>query len=68
MWTSSTATLSVWGLNQTPDINGGTSISTQARKILRRTVSFIVGAPNPWNFNASEITGGAAATAVWFKV
>lgn len=68
VWTSSTATLSTWGLNTTPDINGGAAPSTLARKILRRTVSFAGGAPDPWVWNSSEITGGASATAIWLKV
>ena len=42
---SATAALSAWPLQSTPDLNGGTTMVTTARKILRRTVTFATAAP-----------------------
>lgn len=64
---SSTATLSSWALQATPDINGGTAPVTTARKILRRTLSFASAAPSGWGFTSSEISP-AAATAIWLRL
>lgn len=64
---SSTATLSSWAVAATPDINGGTAISTSARKILRRTLTFATAATDPWGFVSSEISS-AAATAIWMRI
>lgn len=63
---SSTATLSAWASTATPDINGGTAISTSARKTLRRTLAFATAAPRPWGFVSSEINPGPA-TAIWLR-
>lgn len=64
---SSTAALSTWGLQATPDINGGSSMVTTARKTLRRTVTFANAAPATWIFVSSEINA-AAATAIWLRM
>lgn len=63
---SSSAIVSAWAGTSTPDINGGTAISTSARKTLRRTLAFATAAPNPWGFVSSEIANGPA-TAIWMK-
>lgn len=63
---SSTATLSVWATTSTPDINGGTAISTSARKTLRRTLAFGTAAPGTWGHVSSEINPGPA-TAIWMR-
>lgn len=64
---SSTATLSTWAPNATPDINGGTTAGTAKRSKLQRTLAFATAAPDPWGFLSSEITS-AAPTAVWLKM
>lgn len=64
---SSTATLSAWAATATPDINGGTAISTSARKVLRRTLTFATAAPSSWGFLSSEINPGPA-TAIWMRM
>ena len=64
---SSTASLSAWALQATPDINGGTTMTTNARKILRRTVTFTTGAPAIWGFANAEINA-AVASAVWLRM
>ncbi len=64
---SSTAALSAWALQATPDINGGTTMVTTARKTLRRTVTFASAAPATWNFVSSEINA-AGATAIWLRM
>lgn len=64
---SSTAALSAWALQATPDINGGATMVTTARKTLRRTVTFATAAPATWNFVASEITA-SVATAIWLRM
>lgn len=63
---SSTATLSAWNTQCTPDINGGSTMQTTARKVLRRAVTFASAAPASWGFLASEITS-AVATAIWLR-
>lgn len=68
LWHSSTATVSTWGQNAVPDINGGTSITSLSRKVFRRSVSFASSAPDPWGYSGSEIFSGTAPSAVWFKV
>lgn len=64
---SSTAALSAWALQATPDINGGTTMVTTARKTLRRTVTFANAAPSSWSFTSSEINA-AVATAIWLRL
>lgn len=64
---SATAAVSSWSLQATPDINGGTSIMTSARKTIRRTVTFASAAPSPWSFVSSEIIS-AAAPAIWLRM
>lgn len=64
---SSTAALSTWALQATPDINGGTAMVTTARKILRRTVTFATAAPASWGFASAEINA-AAASAIWLRM
>ncbi len=64
---SSTATVSVWAGTATPDINGGTSIATTARKVLRRTLAYATAAPASWGFTSAEINA-AVATAVWLRI
>ncbi|NEY92116.1 DUF2793 domain-containing protein [Tabrizicola oligotrophica] len=64
---SSTAVLSAWALQATPDINGGTTMVTTARKTLRRTVTFATAAPASWGFVNSEINA-AVATAIWLRM
>lgn len=64
---SSTASLSAWALQATPDINGGTTMLTTARKTLRRTVTFTAAAPPIWGFTASEINA-AVATSIWLRM
>jgi Protein of unknown function (DUF2793) len=63
---SSTATLSAWNTQCTPDINGGSTMATTARKVLRRTATFASAAPTNWGFLASEIAS-AVATAIWLR-
>jgi hypothetical protein len=63
---SANATLSAWPAAATPDINGG-AITTNARKLLRRTVAFATPAPTAWGFTSAEITG-STATAIWLRV
>jgi hypothetical protein len=62
---SATATLSSWAALATPDINGGTIVTT-ARKVLRRTLTYATAAPTSWGFLSSEINAGPA-TAVWLR-
>lgn len=63
---SSTATLSVWQANATPDINGG-NVTTSSRKTMRRTLSFATAAPTNWGFFSGEINA-ALATAIWLRM
>jgi len=63
---SSNAGLSAWALQATPDINGGTTMATTARKTLRRTRSFATAAPANWGFSSAEINA-AVATAIWLR-
>ena len=64
---SLTAALSAWALQATPDISGGTTMVTTARKTLRRTLAFASAAPATWNFVSSEINA-AGATAIWLRM
>ncbi|TXH99335.1 MAG: DUF2793 domain-containing protein [Pseudorhodobacter sp.] len=64
---SSTAALSAWALQSTPDLNGGTTMVTTARKTLRRTVTFTTAAPSSWGYVASEINA-AAASSIWLRM
>ncbi|MDZ4095951.1 MAG: hypothetical protein U1D35_13715, partial [Paracoccaceae bacterium] len=63
---SATATLSSWATTATPDINGGSPVTT-LRKTLRRTVTYATPAPANFGFVATEI-GSAAATAIWLRI
>jgi hypothetical protein len=63
---SSTAALSAWATSATPDINGGTTFTTTARKVLRRTLTFATAAPASWGFLSSEINAGSA-TSIWLR-
>lgn len=64
---SSTASLSCWATQATPDLNGGTTMVTTARKILRRTLTFTTAAPASWGFTSAEINA-AVAPAVWLRM
>lgn len=64
---SSTATLSTWPATATPDVNGGATPATTARKVLRRTLPWGSAAPTPWGFASSEINP-AAATSIWLRM
>lgn len=64
---SANAALSAWALQATPDINGGTTMVTSARKTLRRSETFGNAAPATWNFVATEITA-AVGTAIWLRM
>ena len=64
---NSTATLSVWALTATPDINGGNAITTLARKVLRRTLTYATAAPASWGYLSSE-TSNTNGTAIWLRV
>ncbi len=63
---NSTATLSTWPLNATPDINGGAPTTT-ARKVVRRTLTYATAATSTWGWASSEINNNMA-TAIWLKV
>lgn len=63
---SSTATLSAWAMTATPDINGGSPVTT-IRKTLRRTLAYATPAPATWGWNSAEIFT-ALGTAIWLKV
>ena len=65
--TSSTAVVSAWPPSGTPDLNGGTSPLTAARKLLRRTVAWTAPAPATWGYSAAEL-GSAAPPAIWLRV
>ncbi len=62
---SSTATLSVWAATATPDLNGGSPVTT-ARKVLRRTMAYATAAPASWGYLASETNAGPG-TAIWLR-
>ena len=62
---SSTATLSAWASAATPDLNGGTPV-TSARKVLRRTLAYATPAPASWGYLASETSAGPG-TAIWLR-
>lgn len=66
---SSTATISTWATNATPDING-TAASTTIKKVMRRTLAFATAAPSTWGYTSTETTAGAgvAAAAIWLRV
>lgn len=64
---SGNPTLSAWISQATPDINGGTTMSTANRKILRRTVTFADPAPANWTWDSAEISTGTP-TAVWLRL
>ena len=60
---SSTAILSAWASTATPDLNGGTPVTT-ARKVLRRTLAYATAAPATWGYLATETNAGPG-TAIW---
>ncbi len=62
---SSTATLTAYAVSATPDLTTA-DLTTQTRKLLRRTVTFATAAPDPWGFVNTE-TANAVASAVWFR-
>jgi Protein of unknown function (DUF2793) len=62
---SSTATLSAWASTATPDLNGGSPVTT-ARKVLRRTLAYATAAPASWGYLASETNAGPG-TAIWLR-
>ncbi len=62
---SSTAILSAWASTATPDLNGGTPVTT-ARKVLRRTLAYATAAPGTWGYLASETNAGPAS-AIWLR-
>lgn len=64
---SANPNLSAWNLAGTPDINGGTTPATGARKVLRRSLAWSEPTPTDWGFVSSEITQ-APATAIWLRM
>ena len=62
---SSTAILSAWASTATPDLNGGTPVTT-ARKVLRRTLAYATAAPGSWGYLSSESNAGPG-TAIWLR-
>jgi Protein of unknown function (DUF2793) len=62
---SSTAILSAWASTATPDLNGGTPVTT-ARKVLRRTLTYATAAPGTWGYLSSETNAGPGA-AIWLR-
>ncbi len=62
---SSTAILSAWASTATPDLNGGTPVTT-ARKVLRRTLAYATAAPGSWGYLSSETNAGPG-TAIWMR-
>ncbi|WP_413874577.1 DUF2793 domain-containing protein [Albidovulum sp.] len=62
---SSTPTLSAWASTATPDLNGGSPVTT-ARKVLRRTLAYATAAPVSWSYLASETNAGPG-TAIWMR-
>lgn len=62
---SATATLTAYAVSATPDLTTA-DLTTQTRKLLRRTVAFGTAAPDPWGFVNTE-TANAVASAVWFR-
>lgn len=62
---SSTATLSAWASSATPDINGGTPVTT-LRKVVRRTLAYATPATSTWGWSSAEINA-ALGTAIWLK-
>ena len=64
---SATAALSTWPGSATPDINGGTTPTTTARKILRSSLAWGTPAPATWSYSSTEIHA-ASAPAIWLRV
>ncbi len=64
---SSTATLAAWQLYATPDLNGGNTPVTTARKLFRRTLAYATVAPASWGYASIELNS-ANATAVWLRL
>ncbi|NBZ88132.1 DUF2793 domain-containing protein [Stagnihabitans tardus] len=62
----STATISVWNINATPDLNGGAPVAS-ARKTPRRTLAYATPATTTWGWNSGEISNGLPP-AIWLKV
>jgi hypothetical protein len=63
---SAAVTLSGWAGTATPDLNGGTPVTT-ARKVLRKTVAFATPAPTTWTYLAAELNA-QSATAIWLRM
>ena len=59
-------TISAWAASATPDINGGSPVTT-IRKSLSRTVGYATPAPSPWGWSSAEIIGGSGP-AIWLQV
>lgn len=64
---SATATISAWAAQSTPDINGGTTMLTTSRKVLRRTLAFATPAQTVWGFDSTEIAA-ANPPAIWLRM
>ncbi len=64
---AATASTSTWPASGTPDINGGTTPATTARKILRRTHAWPTPAPATWGFTSAEINA-TSAPAIWLRM
>ena len=62
----STATISTWTGATTPDINGGSPVTT-AVKTLQRSLTYATAAPTSWVFTSTEINANAAP-AIWLKI
>ncbi len=62
---NSTATISTLVANATPDLTTS-DLSTQQRKVLRRTITFANAAPDPWAYVSTE-TANATAPAIWLR-
>ena len=63
---NSAASVTAWVGSATPDINGGTPVTT-ARKSLLRTVAYATAAPPTWVWAAGEINATSPA-AIWLMV
>jgi hypothetical protein len=63
---SAAVTLSAWAGTATPDLNGGTPVTT-ARKVLRKTLAFATPAPTAWTYLAAELNA-QSATAIWLRM
>ena len=64
---SANAALSTWPTSATPDINGGTTPATTARKILRSNLAWGTPSPATWPYTSAEIFA-ANAPAIWLRM